>query len=108
MKPVARLVHAAGEIQCELQQRPRRHRRHWLLAAASLFLAGALGALAVNSWWPHPDDPMLHDLPVLLEFDQYEQIGDIHFLHRLKTEGMFVAEPDEQDRPDDERQPKQD
>ena len=54
--------------------------------------AGVLGFAAVGAWWPHPDDALLRDLPVIEHLDAYRPIEDVEFLRRLQSAGLFSTE----------------
>ena len=40
---------------------------------------------------------MLRDLPVLENYDEYRQVGDIEFLRLLRDEGLFAEDEEEHD-----------
>jgi anti-sigma factor RsiW len=80
-------VAAADDVQKQEADAPRRRRRRWLIGGASLMTAAAAGFLAVAMFWPSPNEQLLHDLPMLENYDEYRQIGDFQFLQLLLDEG---------------------
>lgn len=73
---------------------PRRTRgwRQFLLSTVSLVAAAVLGWLVLPLVLPDPNRRLLEDLPVLEHLDEYQQVGDIEFLRRLRAEGLFAEE----------------
>ena len=61
---------------------------------ACLVLCGWIGFQITNHWTPNPTDEVLQDLPVIENFHQYREIGDVEFLKQLKQSGLF-DEPQE-------------
>jgi len=82
-------VEAEGELNEQVSKRAKR--AVWLrgLIALSLMLAGFIGVLLVDRFWPDPNDALLRDLPVVRNLDQYEQVEYIEFLRQLQVDGLF-------------------
>ena len=58
-------------------------------------IAGVLAALAVGfvigtRVWPDPNQELLHDLPVLQNFELYYQADNIDFLRMLDEDDLFA------------------
>ncbi len=87
-------VEVSHELEAERAVRPGRRLRKWLLAAGGLALAGFFGVVAINEFWPSPDDRVLRDLPVLQQLDEFEQIGDVNYLRVLQKQERFTDEED--------------
>jgi hypothetical protein len=58
----------------------------WLLAMVA---AGWLGFLSTRYWIPNPNDELLRDLPVIENFDQYQEARELEFLQELKRSSLF-------------------
>ena len=52
-------------------------------------LCGALGFQFSRYWIPNPHEELLRDLPVIENFDQYQEAREIEFLKQLKQSGLF-------------------
>lgn len=85
-------VAASGEWESVRQKTARRRARRWLLGTAALVAAGVAGFLAPTWFCPDPNEPLLRDLPVIENLDQYRQIDDVEFLRLLHAEGLFAEE----------------
>ena len=100
-------------VAAQAEEEARRHegrlpglrRRRRAVVAGSLLAAGVAGFLAVAALRPDPNRPLLEDLPVLENLDQYRLIlndnetvqQSIDFLRKLRQEELFVEEGDEAD-----------
>lgn len=58
----------------------------WCVA---LGLSGWLGLQITSRWIPNEQDQLLEDLPVLQNFDAYQEVQSIDFLEQLNRSGMF-------------------
>lgn len=56
---------------------------------AVLGLSGWLGFQITARWVPNEHERMLNDLPVLQNFDAYQEVQTIDFLEQLKKSGLF-------------------
>ncbi|MBN1909578.1 MAG: hypothetical protein JW818_07565 [Pirellulales bacterium] len=86
-------IAADEDVQKSQAEAPRRRRRQWAVVIGSLVAAGAVGFLGVALARPDPNRQLLEDLPVLENLDQYEQIGQVEFLHQLRDAGLFTENP---------------
>lgn len=67
-------------------------------AAAAAWVATALAAYGLTSFVvSRPNRELVQDLPIIEHLDAYENAGDIAFLKRLASEGLFTAEVDDDD-----------
>lgn len=66
--------------------------RQILLSTVTLAAAAVLGWMALPLVLPDPNRRLLEDLPVVEHLDEYQQVGDIEFLRRLRAEGLFAEE----------------
>jgi anti-sigma factor RsiW len=87
-------LHAAQEVEGAERQAPRRRHARLLLLAAGMFLAGFLGVMLADWLWPHPDERLLRDYPVLQQMDPYRHADNIEFLRQLHEQGWFRVESD--------------
>ncbi len=92
-------LHAAQEVEGAQRQQPRRRNVRLVLLAGGMFLAGFLGFLLADWLWPHPDESLLRDYPVLEQMDPYRQVDNIDFLRKLYEQGWFRVEPNDGDTP---------
>jgi len=88
---------AAHDVSKQEEAGPRRRRRRWLIGTAGLLAAGLAGFGALALLWPNPNEPLLRDLPVLENLDEYRQIDDadgraVEFLRMLDREKVFAEE----------------
>lgn len=56
---------------------------------AVLGLSGWLGLQITTRWVPNEHEQILNDLPVLQNFDAYQEVETIDFLEQLKKSGLF-------------------
>ena len=87
-------VAAAKDAEAARAEAPRRRRRTWLLAAASLTAAVLAGFLAVLALRPDANRQLLRDLPLLENLDQYREIDSLEFLRLLARAKLFPDEGD--------------
>jgi hypothetical protein len=80
------------KLQRERAEAPRRRRRRWLIGGAGLLGAVLAGFLAVALLWPDPDRELIEDLPLLLDYDEYNQIDDVQFLKMLYKQKLFTKD----------------
>jgi hypothetical protein len=85
------MVTVAEEEQLDRQraEAPRRRRRRWLIAGGGLLAAALAGFLGVALLRPDPDRQLLEDLPLLIDYDEYNQIDDVKFLQLLHEQKVF-------------------
>ncbi len=88
-------VAAAGDAKKAKAERPRRRLRTGLWAAAGLFAAATAGFFLVTSLIPDPNAPLLEDLPILENYDQYREIDSIDFLRALNKDKLFTEDTDD-------------
>ena len=96
---------AEQEARQREAQRPRLHRRRRALIGGSLLAAGLAGFLGMALLGPDPNRPLLEDLPVIENVDEYLQVlgndqsvdGSIDFLRRLHQEELFAEEDQPQE-----------
>ncbi|MGW8256230.1 MAG: anti-sigma factor family protein, partial [Thermoguttaceae bacterium] len=81
---------AEDDARAIMAEAPRRRRRGWLLGAIVLVAAGLAGFLAVSLTRVDPNRQLAADLPLLINFDRYLQIGNIDFLRLLHHAGLFL------------------
>lgn len=93
-KSTIEMVALAEEAQVEEEKaaQPRRRRRARLLGGAALVVACLAGFLGINQFWPHPNEQLLQDLPVVENLEAYRQVGEIEFLRQLREAGLFTAD----------------
>ena len=78
---------AAGEDGDRARREaPRRRRRHWALAGGGMAAATLAGFLTVALLRGNPEGPLLRDVPILEQLDDYRQIDDFQFLLLLQEE----------------------
>ena len=54
-----------------------------------------LAGLLLGHWlWPSPNEQLVHDLPMLEDFDLYRSAENIDFLRLLDKEGVFADDTD--------------
>ncbi len=87
-------VAAVDDAQKARAQRPRRRLQVALWAVAGLVGAAAAGFLIVTSLIPDPNAQLLQDLPILENFDQYREVGNIEFLRALNEKNLFKEDGD--------------
>jgi anti-sigma factor RsiW len=85
-------LEAEDDLACGAAKRGRLRLVAWGLAAALLFVAGLVGTLTAEAFWPDPDAPLLSDLPVVQQIDSYQQAGSVEFLRLLRERGLFVQD----------------
>lgn len=56
---------------------------------AALGLSGWLGFQITTRWIPNEHEQILNDLPILQNFDAYQEVQTIDFLEQLKKSGLF-------------------
>jgi len=71
---------------------PQRRRHAWLLAGTIMGCAAVAGFLSVLVLEHRADERLLSDLPVVENFEQYREIGDIEFLRMLRDRGFVQPE----------------
>jgi anti-sigma factor RsiW len=76
----------------ERAEAPRRRRRRWLIGGAGLLGAVLAGFFAVVLLRPDPDRQLIEDLPLLLDYDEYNQIDDVEFLKMLHEQKLFTKD----------------
>ncbi len=82
---------AAGEdVEREQADAPRRRRRRLWTIGGGMAAAAVVGFLLVALTAPDPNQQLLQDLPVLENFDEYRQIGEIEFLVKLRDAKLFA------------------
>lgn len=82
---------AAGEDLAQSRiEMPRRLRRRRLQIASVFAAATALGFLGVWFFTPDPNRQLVDNLPVLEQFEEYRQTGNIGFLRQLRDEKLFL------------------
>jgi anti-sigma factor RsiW len=88
------MVAVAEREKLDLQraEAPRRRRRRWLIGGAGLLGAVLVGFLGVALLRPDPDRQLLEDLPLLVDYDEYNQIDDLKFLQLLYEQGLFTKD----------------
>jgi anti-sigma factor RsiW len=65
------------------------------LWAASLVVCAIVGFEATHRWIPNESEELLDDFDIIARLDEYRAVGDVEFLHTLKTKRTF-ADHDEQ------------
>lgn len=60
--------------------------------AAGLVCAAWLGFTVTHRFVPNEADQLLDDLPVILDFDQYTEVGNAEFLRALKKNSILKAQ----------------
>jgi anti-sigma factor RsiW len=85
-------VEDAENLEVEV---PRRRRRRWVFVGGGLLAAALAGFLAVYLAAPDPNAQLLHDLPMLENFDQYRQVDNAEFLRTLDHEKLFTEDVDD-------------
>ena len=88
-------VAAEEEYQQEIEQRPVRERRRWLIGSVGLAAACLAGFVAVWGFTPDPNQQLIEDLPVLQRLDEYQQVDDIEFLLLLREQKLFTVEAED-------------
>ncbi len=61
--------------------------------AAALALSAWVGYSATNRWAPTEADMLLDDLPIIEQYDQLTEVGQIEFLRELRKHGTFNVQP---------------
>ena len=87
-------VAAGDEVRRRQAEAPRRRRQRRLAVAAGVLAAVVAGFLAVMLG-ADPNRRLLHDLPVLENFDEYRQAESIDFLRMLREQRLFAADGSE-------------
>ncbi|MDZ4818979.1 MAG: hypothetical protein SGJ20_08410 [Planctomycetota bacterium] len=82
----------ANELMQQQAAVPSSRRRRWIAVAASVVLAGLLGFVVSLLILPNPNEPLLVDLPVIQNLDQYRDSDSVEFLQLLKQKGRFTEE----------------
>lgn len=85
-------VAAEKDLDDERAEAPRRRRKRALVIMCCLALASLGGVVAGRSLWPDPNAQLLRDLPVIENFELYNQAGDVEFLRQLDKAGLFAEE----------------
>jgi len=88
-------ISAAAEVEKQQAADPKRRLRTWLLGACGGLAAAVAGFVLASQVWPHPNEQLLVDLPILEELEAYRHAEDIDFLRKLQSEGLFAKEPDD-------------
>lgn len=68
------------------------HLKRILIATGWVAAAGVsawLGYQLTRSWIPNPHEQLLRDLPVIENFDEYQEAREMEFLHELKRSSLF-------------------
>ena len=82
---------AAGEdLEQNRIEAPRRRRRRRLQMLGALAAAAAVGFLGIWLFTPDSNRRLLENLPVLEQFEEYRQTGNIGFLRQLRDEKLFL------------------
>jgi hypothetical protein len=82
-------VAASDDIADQKAALPARKRRRWTVGAIGALAAAMVGFVAVVVAWPDPNEPLLRDLPVVRNLDQYMAAKNIDLIRRLDSEGIF-------------------
>jgi hypothetical protein len=82
-------VAASDDIADQKAALPARKRRRWTFGAIGALAAAMVGFVAVVVAWPDPNEPLLRDLPVVKNLDQYMAAKNIDLIRRLDAEGIF-------------------
>lgn len=93
-------IQAEAEARRHEAELPRLRRRRRAMVGGSLLLAGLVGFLAGAWMRPDPNRPLLEDLPVIENVDEYIHIlgetesveQSIDFLRKLREAKLFVTE----------------
>ncbi len=85
-------VRAEQELAQAAQLIPQRRRNAWLLSGTVVACAAIAGFLSVLVMEQRADERLLRDLPVIENFEQYREVGDIEFLRLLRERGFAQAE----------------
>jgi anti-sigma factor RsiW len=86
---------ASDDVAKDKAEVPRRRRRAALWIAAGMISAAAAGFLITAAVAPDPNAQLLRDLPVLENFDRYQDVGSVEFLRALNTEKLFAEDADD-------------
>ncbi len=85
-------VAAEDEIAQSSAAAPARQRRRWLGAGVATLLAAAVGFVATGLIMPDQNDPLLRNLPVVVNLDLYRSVGDVDLLKKLGASGLFLTD----------------
>ena len=85
-------VAAEEEITRTSSGLPARKRRRWLAGGVATLLAAAVGFMAIGVVMPDQNDPLLRNLPVVVNLDMYRSVGDVELLKKLEASDMFTAD----------------
>lgn len=84
-------VAAEDEIAQTSSTAPARNRRRWLAGGVAALLAAAVGFVAIGLVMPDHNDPLLRNLPVVVNLDLYRSVGDVELLKKLEASNLFPA-----------------
>jgi hypothetical protein len=96
------MIAVAAEDELQQHRRPTAPRRIWKLvgigglAVTLLVAAGIGGFVAVNWFYPDENQRIVRDLPILENFELYQQIENVEFLEELSEENLFPADDDDE------------
>ena len=89
-------VTAADDSRKAERTAERRRRLAWTVAAAA-WVTTAMTAYGITSFVVNrPNRELVQELPIIEHLDAYQNAGDINFLRRLASEGLFTAEVDDE------------
>ena len=97
-------VASAADLKTEQQSWPLACLRDWVATAAAVAAACVFGFLIVAGVsrllydagaLSQTNDALLRDLPVIEDFEMYQQVEDVDFLRRLHGTGLFAEEEDD-------------
>lgn len=92
---------ASEDLQATKAQLPVVRRRRWVAGVAAALAAAMVGFAGVLFALPDPNEPLLTNLPLVRDFDQYLDLGmgdaaaEIAFLRRLHEEELFTSKATE-------------
>jgi hypothetical protein len=84
-------VRAADEVEPAPRAAAARRWPAMFASGVGLVAAVLVGFVAADRLWPHPNDQLLHDLPVIEHLDAYREAGNLEFLRKLKEQKLFSS-----------------
>ncbi len=89
-----------ADVKPDLTQTWWYRRAHLAVVAAAgaglLAVSAFLGYAGTNRWVPSDEDLLLRDLPIIMNLDDYQQVGQHEFLERLEGQPPLIQEIQEE------------
>jgi hypothetical protein len=89
-----------ADVKPDLTQTWWYRQAHLALVSAAgvglLAVTGLLGYASTNRWAPSDEDLLLRDLPIIMNLDDYRQVGQHEFLERLEGQPLLLQDLQEE------------